>query len=265
MKGPSNCRSTEEITLSISDSNPSENRRKDLEQRDRFEEEKRKTIDEDVDDDGENMSLDLFEKIPLSFKLIEVLGQITNNYYGSLEGEKKADILEEIYSLGFRGLRALFEDIEEYQEAIRTVVYDLIERKGAATKIDKEKIANQLISQFMEYIAFVFVKRISDSITSRNLFPTTKKVVERNQTSAAELVNMAVRLNFPNELTVNKNKIAELDKKFTRNYLTKKLLRFLVIDHMYKFDVKYSDKQSICAKLDIKIMRNKQIYHQKNE
>ena len=112
---------------------------------------------------------------------------------------------------------------------------------------------------------FVFVKRIGDSVASKNLFPTTNKVMERNQTSAAELVNIAVRLNFPNELAANKNKIAELDKEFTKNYLSKKLLKFLVIDHLYKFDVKYSDKQSICAKLDINIMQNKQIYHEKNQ
>jgi len=255
----------EEITLSIVDSNPSENRRKDLERRDRFEEEKRKTIDEEGEDDGENKSLSLFGKIALSFKLVEVLGQITNNYYGSLEGEKKADILEELYSLGFRGLRALFESIEEYLETIRRVVDDLIEKKGADTKIDKEKITNKLISEFVEIIALIFVKKISDSITSRNLFPTTKKLVERNLTPATELVNMAVRLNFPNELTANKNKIIELDKKFTKNYLTKKLLRFLVVDHLYNFDVKYSDKQSICDKLDINIVGNKQLYHRKSQ
>ena len=89
--------------------------------------------------------------------------------------------------------------------------------------------------------------------------------MERNQTPAAELVNMAVRLNFPNELTAYKNKITELDKALTKNYIAKKLLRFLVVEHLYKFDVKFSDKQSICYKLDINITRTKQIYHQKNQ
>src|SRR5438876_53816 len=97
-----------------------------------------------------------------------------------LDGEKKADILEEIYSLGFRGLHALFEDIEEYLEAIQQEIDNLIEKKGASTKVDKAKIANKLISEFMEIIAFVFVKRISDSVASKNLFPTTNKVMERN-------------------------------------------------------------------------------------
>ena len=256
----------EEITLSIVDSNPSDNRRKNLEHRDRLEENKQKEIDENIEDEDEKkQELDLFGKLNLSFKLIEVLGQITNNYYGSLDGEKKADILEEIYSLGFRGHRALFENIEKYLEVIQKEIEDIIEKTGASTKIDKEKITDKLIFAFVELIAYVFVKKISDSVASRNLFPTTNKLIERNQTSAAKLVNMAVRLNFPNELNANKNKIAELDKEFTKNYFAKKLLRFLVIEHLYKFDVKYSDKQSICAKLDINIVRNKQIYHQKNQ
>lgn len=252
----------EEVTLSIVDSNPCDNHRKELERRDRFEEEHRNTRDESVEDGEEEKSLNLFGKITLSFKLIEVLGQITNNYYGSLDGEKKADILEEIYSLGLRGLHALFEDIEEYLETIRRVVNELVEKKGAATKLDKDKIANKIISKFMEIIALVFVRKISDSVTSRNLFPTTTKLVERTKTPAAELVNIAVRLNFPNELSANKTKIAELNIKFAKNYLTQKLLRFLVIEHLYNFEVKYSDKQSICSKLDINIKRNNQIYQQ---
>src|SRR5258708_5069199 len=124
----------EEITLSIVDSNPSDNRKKDLERRDRFEEEKRKNIDKNAKADDEQQDLGLFGKINLSFKLIEVLGQITNNYYGSLDGEKKADILEEIYSLGFRGLRALFEDFEEFLEAMRKEIDDLIEKKPSGQK-----------------------------------------------------------------------------------------------------------------------------------
>ncbi len=255
----------EEITLSIVDSNPSVNRRKDLERRDRFDAEKRKKIDEKEEGDDERPDLDLFGRVNLSFKLIEVLGQITNNYYGSLDGEKKADILDEIYSLGFRGLRSLFEDIEKYLEAMREAIEELVEKKGASTKVDKAKIANKIISEFMEMIAFFFVKKISDSVSSRNLFPTTKKLIERKPTPAAKLVNMAVRLNFPNELIANKNKILDLDKEFAKNYLTKRLLRLLVAEHLYKFDVKYSDKQSICDKLGINIRRNKQIYLQKDQ
>ncbi len=253
----------DEITISIIDSNPIDNHKKALELSDRLEE-KQEEVVEQVEY-GETEVLGLFEKINLSFKLIEVLGQITNNYYGSLDGEKKVNILEEIYSLGFRGLHALFDDIENYLEAMRIGIEDTIEKKGASTKIDKEKIANKIICAFMGLLAYVFVKKISDSVTSRNLFPTINRLIEREQTSAAELVNMAVRLNFPNELTINKNKIVELDKEFAKNYFAKNLLKFLVIEHLYKFDVKYSDKQSICDKLGINIKQNKQIYHQKNQ
>src|SRR5258708_11528501 len=53
-------------------------------------------------------------------------------------------------------------------------------KKGASTKVDKAKITNKLIYEFMELVAYVFVKKISDSVASRNLFPTTNKVMERN-------------------------------------------------------------------------------------
>lgn len=246
-----------ELKISIEDKNPSDNREKELELKDRIEAEN-KEKDENISDyDGGIKELDLFGKINLSFKLMEILGQITIVYYGSLKGQQKREILIEVYSLGFKALQLLLRDFEKYLETMRNEIINLIEKKRISSDAEKEKIINELFYTFTEIIVFVFIKRISDSIASKKIFISIEKMVFESNTVAAEIVQMAIKLNFPNGLRIND--VVNLDKKFNKNLLVKRLLRILVVEHLYKFDVKYSDKQSICDKLGIKIENRKLI------
>jgi len=238
------------MALSYQDKNHAEYRKKQLEQKDRVEAENTKKEEAEAAD-GVN-SLDLFGKINLAFKLIEILGQIANNYYGSLNGEVKMRILENACELGFKSLRALIEDFEKYAENIRQSVADAMDKMGSVPKETKEQIANRLIFTFMEMISFTFLKRISSSVASKNLFITIDKIAAKQTTPASQLIDLAVRLNFPNELRVAK--IIEIDRGLGKNPLARRLLRFLVMEHLYKFEVKFSDRQSICDQLGIKYL-----------
>lgn len=249
-----------ELKISIEDKNPSDNRKKELELKDRIETENKEKDEGASDYNGGIKGLDLFGKINLSFKLMEILGQITIVYYGSLKGQQKREILMEVYSLGFKALWLLLKDFERYLETMKSEIINIIEKKGISSDAEKEKIINELVYDFTEVVTFVFIKRISDSIASKKIFTSIEKMVSESNTVAAEIMQMAIKLNFPNGLHING--IVDLDKKFNKNLLVKRLLRILVIEHLYKFDVKYSDKQRICAKLGIEI-KNKEIIQKK--
>jgi hypothetical protein len=238
----------------VEDNNPRDNRKKELERKDRLDAATQESVSDEPDDDGLNES-DLFGKINLSLKLIEILGQITNNYYGSLNSERKIKILEEAYSLGLRTLNSLLGGIEKYLESIRTEIGDLIEKRGIVLSSDKQRITDEVIYRFMEAIVFFFIKRISDGVASKNIFITIDKIADKNSVPAHKLINTAVKLNFPNGL--NSKKIFDLDNEFSNNHLTRRLLRLLVVEHIYKFDVARAEKQSICDKLGVKLLPNK--------
>ena len=250
----------EEIKISIEDKNPSDNRKKDLELKDKVEI-KNKKEDRNIPNHKDGIkSLDLFGKINLSFKLMEILGQIAIVSYGSLNGQQKREIVTEVYLLGFKALQSLLEDLEKYSETMRNELNDLIEKKGISSEAEKEKIMNNLFYAFTEMIVFVFIKRISDSIASKEISISIEKMVSENDTVAAKMIQVAINLNFPKGL--HTNNIVNLDHKFNKNQLVKRLLRILVAEHLYKFDVKYSDKQSICDQLGIKI-KNKNLLQKK--
>lgn len=237
-----------ESKVLIEDINPREIRAKELTHRDQNEESSIKNNDpkcENVTD------LDLFGQINLAFKLMEILGQVANNHYGSLKSLEKVEILSEVYSLGFRSLKTLIEDFEKYQDGLKEEIQNIIEKKNAITPDLKEKVANKILFEFVEMFSMVFLKKTSDSMASKNLTVSIDKVVESNGSFASRLVGIATELNFPNGL--DSKKIVTLWNDFDGNFLLNGLLKWLVIDHLYKFDVNYADKQSICSKLEISI------------
>lgn len=250
----------EEVKLLIEDKNPSDIRKKELQHRDKFEEDDKKKKKEEPNCNDVS-SLDLFGKINLGFKLMEILGQITNNYYGSLNSDQKVEILDEVYSLGFRSLRALLEDVEKYLGSLKEEVNDFVEKKKDLTFENKEKAVNNIVYGFVEMMAIVFLKKTSDSMASTNLTLSIDKVVNKNNTPASKLVGIATQLNFPNGLDISK--ILDLNADFVGNFMLRDLLRFLVVEHLYKFDVNYADKQRVCDKLGIGINMRRQLIQSK--
>ena len=78
-----------------------------------------------------------------------------------------------------------------------------------------------------------------------------------------KLVNLVTKLDFAGGL--NKDKIIKLDKEFSNNLIVKGFLKHFVIEHMYKFNVKYKKKQEICSKLNISIETQKNILVHKSK
>lgn len=237
-----------EISISIDNKSAKEHREEILkakDQNDTNEENNNKNNNKN------NNGLSLYSKLNLSFRLMEILGQITNNNYGSINGSKKLAMINETYSLGLRSLKVFFNNFEKYTDSIREDIKKILEEKKKDLKGDKELITNNLIFNFFELISYVFIKKISNSVASKNLFPTIEKIKNINNTQAVDLINMAVYLNFQGKFDTSK--IIKLNSEFDNNYLTKGLLKVLVAEHLYKFEVSSNIRQSICAKLDINI------------
>lgn len=245
----------EEIKFSLKESSPKDYRQKELREKDKAEESVKKTNKkEDYDLERE---LDLFAKINLSFKLIEIQGQIVKNYYGSLKSNKKTEILDEISKLGFRGLRIAMESFSEFQDAIKNDIQEKVKEKKLFSEGDIDRVLNKILFAFHTSLTSLFIKKVSDSIASRDLLLSIDKLEERNQNPAIQLTNIAVKLNFPNGL--DKKSVLDLDKEFKDNFLAKSILRAFVIEHLYKFDVRFSEKQSICDNLGIDLVKSKKI------
>ena len=81
--------------------------------------------------------------------------------------------------------------------------------------------------------------------------------MKNNNNEAMKLIEVAIKLEFSNGL--NPDNIIKLNKEFEDNFIVKDLLKFFVINHLYKFDVSYKKKQRICKMLDISMSNQKDI------
>lgn len=239
----------EEIKFAIKDIDPEESRKKELRQQDRYERNHSQKREERED------ILDIFGQVNLAFKTIDVLGQIAKNYYGSLDGANKAAIISESYNLGLRGLRSFLNSFDTYKEALRQYFDERIDEDNLKNETEKNNEIDKIIYGFIQLISFAFLKRISDSVSSRNLTPTLDKVLDGQDEPSAGIVGLATKLNFSGELSKYREKVEEFYKELDNNYLPKDILRMFVLQHMYKFGLDYRDKQSICAQLGINYVR----------
>ncbi len=206
--------------------------------------------------------LDVFGKINLSFKLMEILGQISKNYYGSLKQTKKIDILEELMSLGLRNLNWFLEQFSEYTDLLEHRINELIEEENIKSKAEIERSIKRVVFGFAELIIINFIKRISNNMASKHLFHEINKLA--NQSEALKLIDVAVKLDFSGGLS--KDKIFSLNKEFSKNVIAKELLRDLVVEHLYKFNVEYKKRQEIYDKLHISVetQKNMLVHKAKN-
>ncbi|MCK9597177.1 restriction endonuclease [Candidatus Pacearchaeota archaeon] len=246
----------EEIKLSLKDGKPSDYRKKELEEKDKIESKSKKTKNKEVEkEETKAERMDLFENLNLSFKLIEIQGQIMKNYFGSLNGEKKLEILSSVYGLGLRSLNMLLKDFENFQEALLKEISSKIAEKKVYSEEGIMKVINKILFTFNGGIVMTFIKKISDSIASKDLLISIDKIDKKYDNPASQLIDIAVKLNFPDGL--DKKIILNLDKLYKDNYLAKTVLKILVIEHLYKFNIKYSDKQSLCNNLSINFIQTR--------
>lgn len=237
---------SEDIQLVLRNESATKHRKKVLKRKDAY----ARKVNNSKTDKQSNI-LDVYGNITSAFRTIDVLGKITSNYYGELNADRKNLIMKELYELGFRSLRTFLESFNEYIDALRAHIETKIDDKNITSQADKERAANQIIYSFTHIIAYSFIKRVSDSVMSPDLIVTIENVLGEDTTPAGQLTSVATKLNFPGGLEKNKDHIVDLYKELSNNSIARDLLRFLVLEHMYKFEIGYKERQSVCSHLNI--------------
>ncbi|MDA8136165.1 MAG: hypothetical protein M0T82_16220 [Desulfobacteraceae bacterium] len=90
---------------------------------------------------------------------------------------------------------------------------------------------------------------MKDKILYKNLTPIFDSIYADNSFISTKLINIASQLNFSDGLNVDD--ISNFYKELKGNRMAESLLRLLVMNHLYMFDIVFSKRQSICSKLGI--------------
>ena len=203
------------------------------------------------------LELNIVGKLNLALKLIEISGHITKNYFGSIDGEYKHFLVDETFSLGMRALRSILENFETDTETLVSELLELSKDQG----VDDSQV-RKFVFQFASFLSFSFVNRCASSMASKKLKPSLDDVFSGNSNVSFKLIELAIDLSFVDGLVPDK--IAKLYKELGKNHLAISVLKYLVISHLYLFDVDRQKRESVCKRIGIQTRGNVKILSAKD-
>jgi 3',5'-cyclic AMP phosphodiesterase CpdA len=248
--------STELPQLILDSSHPRERRRRLLARGDEIEAVEFEPEEDSAPHDvsaGLDDQLDDFMRINVAFKTIQILGQILRNRPGDLRGDQKLELTRECYSLGLRVLSFMFGAAEMMREDLIQFFVELLREKNP-TWSDRQitgEISGFLFN-LLEGLTFVIVKQVSDSVGLEKLSITFDDLLEQANNTSYRFVDASVKLDYYRDFP--RREVLQLYKDIRRNPFSTHLLRHIVWFYFYIHETRHDLRQSICDKLDIKLL-----------
>lgn len=233
---------------------PQELREERRRQLDAYQREEDKISDEDYEKNG---FMRFVARLSDAIRTLDVMGQIVKNFSGSLVGEIKFQLVDECYRLGLRIAGVMLDLWKGDPEKVVNEMVDLIlesikddDNLRQTTRQELADLVRGLFFYLTEATMFGILKRISHAVGAVELVPTYREVLDANPVNSFKLVDMSVKLDT---LTLPSKNVVKLSDELKNNFLCSRLLRRLVVHHIYLFPTDYKTKQRICEALDIPI------------
>ncbi|MCH7297653.1 TIR domain-containing protein [Pseudomonas capeferrum] len=198
---------------------------------------------EDRDDNS------LFANINKVFKGSELIGQIVRNRHASLNKSELSTLLKESYNCGLRFLQ-FFIDISDIakEEVIQTIAQQIRENPSQ-TNLAIEKEARGAFLLFTYSAIYAVVRKIASSTGCVEAEEIYRAIESETPTPAIKLINQAIELDFHKK--VDHETLERLANEFKGNIVCDRILKEIVIQHIYMFPVEYRDKQKISSYLSL--------------
>ncbi|MDP1442182.1 metallophosphoesterase [Priestia megaterium] len=234
--------------IDVKENRKKENKRKD--EINRSFKDKDTNPDEPEESQAES-SIELANEINKSFKMIEILGQILKNYYGSTKASEKIELCNEVFSVALRVNNTVILTLKEDHESIIRYITTVIEENGNVKDYSQiEKAAKRILYTLATATTFTTIKKISLSVGTKNLDETFKSVHELIPYTSVKLINAAIKLEHYERYPFEE--ISKLYRQLKGNKVGTDLLRNMVGKYLYMFQTNYQERQQICDSVGIK-------------
>ena len=199
-------------------------------------------IEEDtdtIDEEADTIEADLMA-VTASFKTMEVLGQILQNYPSDIDGEFKVQIIEELHKLGMRSIQAIVETMGYMEESLIT---SIMERAAQDQKVfnrdEVAKATRRILTMLISGMVRGMVNMVAGSLNSPLLLLAATEALTKENSISARLVLQELKLNylkmpvyeelerFNNELERTNNKFAQ----FVLSRIAAHYLRYNICDY----------------------------------
>ncbi len=214
------------------------------------------------EDRSEEHSSELIADMHRSLRIVEIIGQILRNRQSSLTKKQIKSLLMAAFGSGLKCLGFYLSFTEDHKDDVVKYISMIIE--GDSVKENKrDKVAQQIFLSLCYGFSYAVVKKLADNTGSHDLIGVaTQAMAESEETPALRLIEVAMKLEFQNKLP--KKEIARLHKDLEKNRIAQRMLKDIVIRHLYIHSIGYEDRQWISDKLNIPIQAQRAIQHKES-
>ncbi len=200
-------------------------------------------------------SKEILSDINRVFKSMEVAGQIINNRHASLRKPKLVNLATNGIDAGLRFLNYFIDISDSAQDSIvRFIAENIADDPNISNENIKEYAKNSYL--LLTYnVLYATIQKIAHSIGSKEANEIYQNIAQSKNTPAHILINFSISLQF--NKTLNIQEIIKLNEMFSNNVVCLRLMKQLVIQHMYMYPLDYKLKQQVAEKLDIKIKKQR--------
>ncbi|WP_075593401.1 metallophosphoesterase [Pseudoalteromonas sp. PAB 2.2] len=196
----------------------------------------------------------LIKDMNVTFKSLDLLGQLARTYYGSLKVGKKTELIEEAIAAPLRAMGYIFEEINKQPDEMISIIEKNIKSKvGDQEEMNPKEIntyARKALFDLLWLISTSFISKISTAIGNENLLPIIEKIAEKESTNAYYMLLLATKLDLGNK--TSPDSIKKIIGKMSSNGLSKTIIQGFILNYLYMFDVKDEIVRKLCSIANIK-------------
>lgn len=194
---------------------------------------------------------DILAKINKTFKGMEIAGQIVRNRHATLTRETLLDLTVNGSATGLRFLNYFIclSDIAKH-EVVKLVELTLSENPNFTNEQIKKE-ATKFFLQMTYGVINGVIRKIASSIGSKEASEIYDEIGGEEPTPAEVLLKQAIQLQFKRRLDIDT--ISYTVSKLQGNPVCIRILKEMIIQHVYMFPVDYKDKQRIDSMLELSV------------
>ncbi len=205
---------------------------------------------------------DTLAQINKTFRGIEIAGQIVRNRHASLKRNDLYSLAHEGINTGLRFLDYFLGIANKSKYEVIKIIETILKENPSLTNQQIEKEAKNAFLFLTYGVIFGVIRKISTSMGSSEAEAIYREIEKDFNTNSINLINQAIDLHFHKKLDFRN--IEFLNDKFSSNPTCARILREIIIQHIYMFPVSYQDKQRISNTLRIS-MDTQRILDQKKQ
>lgn len=226
-------------------------RRKELERRDKIDTDRIADANSTEDEDYAHGLDERVADIVRSARMVEVIGQILRNRAGSLHRPQLLNLASSGYECGLKFLSFWLDITRREKDDLIAFIAEIL--KEELPGAEEERIRRAAIRTYLSIsygMCVAVIRKIAHSMGSDELIEIFQQLEEKNPSSIAiRLINVAVSLEFTKKIP--KKRMRKLNSDLESNPIGRRLLKEVVIQHLYLNEVPRKDKQWISDSLNI--------------